>query len=165
MLVRCYCRANRKQIDVSLSHHELVSLYRRSIHAVQLTTQSVAKLSTCCFIQARLDPVGERLLGFLRSENILTDAPSSKMGEIMCEREQRGLAIAALSRIVQKGAVWIVPSQTGKGKYTVSPDEQTPYCSCQDHETTGAPCGNVAIGLSVGFARILHHNEPANFTT
>lgn len=61
----------------------------------------------------------------------------------MCEREQRGLAIAAVCNIVQKGAVWIVPSQSGNGKYTVSPDEQSPYCSCPDHETRGVNCKHI----------------------
>jgi transposase/predicted nucleic acid-binding Zn finger protein len=61
----------------------------------------------------------------------------------MCEREQRGLAIAAVCKVVQKGAVWIVPSQSGEGKYTVSPDEQSPYCSCPDHETRGVTCKHI----------------------
>ena len=61
----------------------------------------------------------------------------------MCEREQRGLAIAAVCKVVQKGAVWIVPSQSGNGKYTVCPDEQTPYCSCPDHETRGVTCKHI----------------------
>lgn len=59
----------------------------------------------------------------------------------MCEaREQRGVLIAAVCKIVKKGQVWIVPSQSGSGRYTVSPDEQSPYCSCPDHEKTGGIC-------------------------
>lgn len=58
-------------------------------------------------------------------------------------REQRGVMIAAVCKIVQKGAVWIVPSQSGEGKYTVSPDEQSPYCSCPDHETRGVTCKHI----------------------
>lgn len=61
----------------------------------------------------------------------------------MCEREQRGLAIAAVCKVVQKGAVWVVPSQSGNGKYTVSPDEQSPYCSCPDFETRGCVCKHI----------------------
>jgi transposase len=61
----------------------------------------------------------------------------------MCERQQRGAMIAAISRIVKKGDVWIVPSQSGKGKYTVSPNEPEPYCSCQDHETNGGVCKHI----------------------
>lgn len=61
----------------------------------------------------------------------------------MCEREQRGTLIAAVCKIVRKGAVWLVPSQSGEGKYTVSPDEQQPYCSCPDHETRGVTCKHI----------------------
>jgi hypothetical protein len=39
----------------------------------------------------------------------------------MDPRQQRGLVIAATQKLVQKGKVWLVPSQTGNGKkYTVS---------------------------------------------
>lgn len=62
----------------------------------------------------------------------------------MCEaREQRGLAIAAVCKIIKKGNVWVVPSQSGKGKYTVDADEQTPYCSCPDYETRGCVCKHI----------------------
>jgi transposase len=62
----------------------------------------------------------------------------------MCDaREQRGTLIAAVCKIVRKGAVWLVPSQSGEGKYTVSPDEQSPYCSCPDHETRGVTCKHI----------------------
>ena len=52
----------------------------------------------------------------------------------MDAREQRGLVIAATSRVVQKGDVWLVQSQSGPGKYTVNPDKDTPHCSCPDHD-------------------------------
>jgi transposase len=58
----------------------------------------------------------------------------------MNAREERGLVIAATQKLVQKGKVWLVPSQSGKGKYTVCPDPESPYCSCPDHESTGQPC-------------------------
>jgi transposase len=58
-------------------------------------------------------------------------------------REQRGLVIAATAKLTQKGKVWLVPSQSGKGKYTVCPDHDTPYCSCPDHEETGLPCKHI----------------------
>lgn len=57
----------------------------------------------------------------------------------MDAREQRGLLIASNSRIVKKGAIWLVPSQTGNGrKYTVDPDNAT--CSCPDHQEGGHRC-------------------------
>jgi transposase len=58
----------------------------------------------------------------------------------MNAREQRGLVIAATKKLTQKGHVWIVPSQSGKGKYTVCPDAENPYCSCPDHEDHGGMC-------------------------
>jgi transposase len=61
----------------------------------------------------------------------------------MNAREERGLVIAATKKLVQKGKVWLVPSQNGPGKYTVSPDAECPYCSCPDHEDTGLPCKHI----------------------
>ena len=59
----------------------------------------------------------------------------------MCKaRRQRGILIAAVAKLVQKGKAWIVPSQSGTGKYTVVPDPQTPFCSCPDFESTGQTC-------------------------
>lgn len=49
----------------------------------------------------------------------------------MNEREQRGLIIAATSKLQKKGIAWLVPSQAGKGKYTVVPDAVQPHCSCR----------------------------------
>lgn len=63
----------------------------------------------------------------------------------MCEaRKRRGLMIAACSRIVKKGAVWVVPSQNDTHKkYTVHPDEQQPFCSCPDFELHGCTCKHI----------------------
>src|SRR6267154_4938271 len=55
-------------------------------------------------------------------------------------RERLGLEIAALSKIARKGPVWLVPSQSGKGRYTVCPDPTNPHCSCPDHEETHERC-------------------------
>src|SRR3954464_7850376 len=61
----------------------------------------------------------------------------------MTPREERGLVIAATARIVQKGVVWLVPSQSGKGRYTVSPDDTHPHCTCPDHEECGHTCKHI----------------------
>ncbi len=59
-------------------------------------------------------------------------------------RRQRGLAIAAVTRITQKnGGLWTVPSQTGNGKYWVQTDGQTATCTCPDYEKRGQPCKHV----------------------
>jgi transposase len=59
------------------------------------------------------------------------------------QRQLRGLEIAATSNIVRKGQAWLVPSQSGKGRYTVCPDAHDPYCSCPDHETRGVKCKHI----------------------
>jgi len=61
----------------------------------------------------------------------------------MNAREERGLVIAATQKLTQKGKVWLVPSQSGRGKYTVCPDPESPFCNCPDHEETGAPCKHI----------------------
>ena len=58
----------------------------------------------------------------------------------MNAREERGLVIAATQKLTNKGKVWLVPSQSGHGKYTVCPDPENPFCSCPDHEETGGKC-------------------------
>lgn len=55
-------------------------------------------------------------------------------------RQQRGLEIAATAKIERKGGAWLVPSQSGKGRYTVVPDADAPHCSCPDHAEWGHKC-------------------------
>jgi transposase len=55
-------------------------------------------------------------------------------------RQQRGLEIAATSKIVRKGGAWLVPSQSGKGRYTVIPHAEAPHCTCPDHQDGGHKC-------------------------
>lgn len=61
----------------------------------------------------------------------------------MDAREQRGLQIAALCTLTQKGDVWTVPSQSGAGKYKVLWHEGKPFCTCPDHEVHGGKCKHV----------------------
>ncbi len=59
-------------------------------------------------------------------------------------RRQRGLKIAALSRIEQKkSGLWSVPSQSGSGQYWVRLDAETPTCTCPDFEHRSQPCKHV----------------------
>ncbi len=73
----------------------------------------------------------------------MTNQGHQTSGAAMNAREERGLAIAALCRIDHKGGVYLVPSQSGKGKYTVCPDADHPHCTCPDHETTGGKCKHI----------------------
>ena len=62
----------------------------------------------------------------------------------MCERQQRGLVIAACSKVKPKNGSWLVPSQAdGRTKYVVCPDENHPHCTCLDHETRGVVCKHI----------------------
>jgi hypothetical protein len=55
-------------------------------------------------------------------------------------RQHKGLEIAATAKIAKKGGAWLVPSQSGKGRYTVCLDPKGPHCSCPDHEEGGHKC-------------------------
>jgi transposase len=59
------------------------------------------------------------------------------------EREQRGLAIAALCRIDKKDGLWVVPSQSGSGKYHVHHGGETCHCTCPDFEKRGQKCKHI----------------------
>jgi transposase len=65
------------------------------------------------------------------------------MDQVVDYRQQRGLQIAAMSKITRKGSAWLVPSQSGKGRYTVCPDREKPHCTCPDHETRGGKCKHI----------------------
>jgi transposase len=61
-------------------------------------------------------------------------------------RRQRGLVIAAVTRIEHKGSgLWVVPSQRGTGSYCVRlhPTDGLPMCTCKDYEERSQPCKHV----------------------
>lgn len=84
---------------------------------------------------------------------VLTDLPTryipngysegNTMLSISDPRQQRGLEIAATANIVRAGASWTVPSQSGKGRYTVRADNDVAHCTCPDHETRGLKCKHI----------------------
>jgi transposase len=59
----------------------------------------------------------------------------------MSIREQKGKAIATNTNIIQDGNLWLVPSQSGKGKYKVNADKQT--CSCPDYDFRRQKCKHI----------------------
>jgi transposase len=68
----------------------------------------------------------------------------------MDAREQRGLELAATRMIRQDGTRWIVPSQTGKGFYSVRHiAHQHPECSCPDYETRRLNCKHIYAAIFV----------------
>lgn len=63
-------------------------------------------------------------------------------------RELKGRDIANRFNIVRQGGLYLVPSQTGRGKYKVDADKQT--CSCPDFEIRHAKCKHLyAVEISV----------------
>ncbi|HEX8889365.1 MAG TPA: transposase [Pyrinomonadaceae bacterium] len=63
-------------------------------------------------------------------------------------REIKGREIAYRANIVREGNLYLVPSQSGRGKYKVRPD--IPYCSCADYEFRRQPCKHIfAVKLTV----------------
>lgn len=69
---------------------------------------------------------------------------------VMDSREQRGLAIAAKFKLIEKGGTWLVPSQSQDGeKYTVIPGTK---CSYPDHEVRQVKCKHL-WAVEYGLAR------------
>lgn len=83
------------------------------------------------------------------------------MHGILEGRQRRGLEIAATANLVRKGDVWIVPSQSGKGKYTVCPHNDAPHCTCPDHETRGVKCKHI---FAAEYAIRREHNADGTTT-
>lgn len=69
--------------------------------------------------------------------------------------------IAAKCRIDRKGGVYLVPSQSGEGKYAVCPDPQHPHCTCPDHEN-GHKCKHI---FAVEFVQQREENADGTTTT
>ncbi len=60
----------------------------------------------------------------------------------MDARQERGLKIAALSKIEKNKLGWKVPSQSGNGTYIVNLDSGQPFCTCPDFEK-GHKCKHI----------------------
>ena len=56
----------------------------------------------------------------------------------MDARQEKGLQIAATTKLVPEGSMWLVPSQAGKGKYVV--DAEAKQCTCPDFEARQQTC-------------------------
>jgi predicted nucleic acid-binding Zn finger protein len=61
----------------------------------------------------------------------------------MDAREERGLVIAATSKIEKNKLGWKVPSQSGNGTYVVNLDHGEPFCTCPDFESRHQPCKHI----------------------
>src|ERR1700691_5802937 len=70
-------------------------------------------------------------------------------------RQQRGMEIAATTRIVKKGDQWAVPSQSLNGKYTVTKNADGYQCTCPDHELRQIKCKH-AFAVEFAMKREYH---------
>ena len=65
-------------------------------------------------------------------------------------RQQRGMAIAAITRLEKHRLGYRVPSQSGNGSYIVDPDTGNPCCSCPDFDTRQEPCKHIyAVQITI----------------
>lgn len=59
----------------------------------------------------------------------------------MTIREQKGRAIASKATITKQGNLWLVPSQSGRGKYKVNAEKNT--CTCADFDFKRQKCKHI----------------------
>ena len=66
----------------------------------------------------------------------------------MDARQEKGLQIAATTKLMPEGSLWLVPSQGGKGKYVVDADAN--QCTCPDFETRQTTCKHLyAVSFTI----------------
>jgi SWIM zinc finger len=81
----------------------------------------------------------------------------------MDAREARGKEIAAKARIRQNSrGLWLVPSQSGRGDYSVSLENiDEPTCTCPDFEERNKPCKHV---FAVAYFVVAQRNPDGSTT-
>jgi len=81
------------------------------------------------------------------------------------ERQERGLMIAARTKLTQKGDVWRVPSQSGyKPYYEVDP--KSSRCTCPDFEKREAKCKHIfAVEVVIERERSVTETTDGDVTT
>lgn len=80
-------------------------------------------------------------------------------------RGLKGEQIAKTGRIVKLGDGWRVPSQSGKGTYTVSTASllSKPKCTCPDYETRGVICKHM-YAVEIILQKEINVDEHGNTT-
>jgi hypothetical protein len=58
-------------------------------------------------------------------------------------RELKSLEIAARCRIGFEGGAWVVPSQSGNGKYRVTLSPEGDRCECEDFGLHAKECKHI----------------------
>lgn len=94
-----------------------------------------------------LDVTKSLLLKYLtvnhRFSILLNSKVDTEGDEMLTQREQKGLEIAALSKVTKNRKGWVVPSQSGSGAYEVRFDTGTPQCNCPDFGIRGLKCKHI----------------------
>jgi transposase len=103
------------------------------------------------------------LFGVSVKETTLTTSSQKDIQQELFEREHRGQQIAMTCTLTKKGRVWLVPSQSGHGRYTVSPDPEAPHRTCPDHETRGLKCKHI-FAVEFAIRRKEHRNGSTTVT-
>jgi transposase len=80
----------------------------------------------------------------------------------MDARKQRGQAIAETGKIIKRGDIWIVPSQSKIGGYAVRVDRDLPTCTCPDYELYEIRCKHIH---AVEFTMKRQENPDGSTTT
>jgi transposase len=84
----------------------------------------------------------------------------------MDARQQRGLEIAATSKITKRGnETWIVPSQSLNGRYAVTITAEGKQCTCPDFELRQQPCKHVYAVQYVLFRESVTETKPDGTVT
>ena len=81
-------------------------------------------------------------------------------------REQKGLEIAAKSKLQRAGDRWFVPSQSAKYGlyYEVKPDAAKPHCTCPDFESRQLHCKHL-FAVEYVIQREFTYNEETQTQT
>src|SRR5258708_7738604 len=66
-----------------------------------------------------------------------------RQGAQMDIREHKGQRIADRLKVRQTGDHWLVPSESGPTRYTVTPDPQHPQCTCPDFQFRQLRCKHI----------------------
>jgi transposase len=83
----------------------------------------------------------------------------------MDARQQRGLVIAATSKITKRDrGTWIVPSQSQNGRYAVTIDKSGKSCTCPDFELRQQPCKHVYAVQYVLFRETTRNGDTETVT-
>lgn len=61
----------------------------------------------------------------------------------MNRREEKGRDIASRAKLKRDGELWLVPSQTGEGTYTVDPRPESLSCTCPDYAKHQIKCKHI----------------------